>query len=104
MEKDNKFKEYLKPDYSSEEPPYDSGDDDDDDINEIDEAEEDERIEKVVKGQKELNEKIMKQTPFGQSVGGGNWGQPSTPSWNNNGRRIFVGKLRRILEWIFWLG
>ena len=40
------LKEYLKPDYSSEEPPYDSGDDDDDDINEIDEAEEDERIEK----------------------------------------------------------
>lgn len=85
MEEDNKFKEYLKPDYSSEEPPYDSGDDDDDDINEIDEAEEDERIEKVVKGQKELNEKIMQQTPFGQSVGGGNLGQPSTPSWNNNG-------------------
>ena len=56
MEEDNKFKEYLKPDYSSEEPPYDSGDDDDDDINEIDEAEEDERIEKVVKVQKELNE------------------------------------------------
>ena len=52
MEEDNKFKEYLKPDYSSEEPPYDSGDDDDDDINEIDEAEEDERIEKVVKGQR----------------------------------------------------
>jgi hypothetical protein len=58
MEEDNKFKEYLKPDYSSEEPPYDSGDDDDDDINEIDEAEEDERIEKVVKGQKELMKKL----------------------------------------------
>ena len=27
----------------------------------------------------------MQQTPFGQSVGGSNWGQPSTPSWNNNG-------------------
>jgi glycogen debranching enzyme len=99
MEEDNKFKEYLKPDYSSEEPPYDSGDDDDDDINEIDEAEEDERIEKVVKGQKELNEKIMQQTPFGQSVGGSNWGQPSTPSWNNNGGSSWGGSNNQQYPW-----
>lgn len=103
MEEDNKFKEYLKPDYSSEEPPYDSGDDDDDnDINEVDEGEEDEKIEKVVKGQKELNEKIMQQTPFGQSVGGGStWGgnQPSTSPWNTNGGSSWGGNNNQQYPW-----
>lgn len=88
MEEDNKFKEYLKPDYS-EEPPYDSSpDDDDDEINDIDEGEEDEKVEKVMEGQKKLSEKIMQQTPFGQSVGAGegsSWGQPASSPWNNNG-------------------
>lgn len=90
MEEENKFKEYLKPDYS-EEPPYDSSldDDDDDDINDIDEGEEDEKVERITEGQKKLNEKIMQQTPFGQSVsnpGGSSWGsQPTSSPWNNNG-------------------
>lgn len=91
MEEDSKFKEYLKPDYS-EEPPYDSSptedDDDDDDINDIDEGEEDKKVEKVMEDQKKLNEKIMQQTPFGQSVGGNNGGswnqQPAQSPWNNN--------------------
>lgn len=91
MEEDSKFKEYLKPNYS-EEPPYDSSptedDDDDDDINDIDEGEEDKKVEKVMEDQKKLNEKIMQQTPFGQSVGGnsgGSWNQqPAQSPWNNN--------------------
>lgn len=96
MEEDDKFKKYLKPDYS-EEPPYDSSpteddDDDDDDINDIDEGEEDRKVEEVMENQKKLNEKIMQQTPFGQNVGNNNgstssWGQPTPQSspWNTGG-------------------
>ena len=83
------MKEYLEPDYSSEEVPFDRSDAEEDDPAELeypdDDQDDDSKVEEIVRESETFNKNKMANSPFGTAP---QWGQPAQRDPWNNGNNL----------------